>query len=123
MLDNLIVSSGVVYYTDLVESRANFLILSPALNSPREVETIVFFSSPLITSSDLFRCGIQDSHSFPWDAPDFSVPVFSYPGLQELQRYGRLWRACPINKGDKQGSNKPLVAPLGRIMVVKSASN
>ncbi|KAF9798397.1 hypothetical protein SFRURICE_003043 [Spodoptera frugiperda] len=81
-----------------IEHIKTIIILSPALNSPREVETIVFFSSPLITSSDLFRCGIQDSHSFPWDAPDFSVLVFSYPGLQELQRYGRLWRACPIKK-------------------------
>ncbi|KAF9823642.1 hypothetical protein SFRURICE_009187 [Spodoptera frugiperda] len=45
------------------------------LYSPREVETIVFFSSPLIISSDLFRCGILDSYSCPWDASDFSVPM------------------------------------------------
>ncbi|KAF9822884.1 hypothetical protein SFRURICE_010413 [Spodoptera frugiperda] len=25
----------------------------------------------------------------------------SDPGLQELQRYGRLWRACPIKKKKK----------------------
>ncbi|KAF9803281.1 hypothetical protein SFRURICE_007127 [Spodoptera frugiperda] len=37
-----------------------------------------FLFLPLITSSDLFRCGIQGSHSFPWDAPDFNVPVFSF---------------------------------------------
>uniref|UniRef100_A0A2H1V432 SFRICE_031651 n=1 Tax=Spodoptera frugiperda TaxID=7108 RepID=A0A2H1V432_SPOFR len=24
--------------------------------------------------------------------------VSLYPGLQELQRYGRLWRACPMKK-------------------------
>ncbi|KAF9793771.1 hypothetical protein SFRURICE_008887 [Spodoptera frugiperda] len=87
MLDNLIVSSG---YTDLVESRTNFLILSPALNLPREVETIVFFSSPLITSSDLFRCGIQDSHSFPWDAPDFSVPILAYRSCSGMGGCGGL---------------------------------
>uniref|UniRef100_A0A2H1WPW8 SFRICE_030819 n=1 Tax=Spodoptera frugiperda TaxID=7108 RepID=A0A2H1WPW8_SPOFR len=70
MVDNVIVSSGVVYYTDLVESSTNF-----------------------------------HSHSCPWDAPDFNVPVFSWlyllyvdPSLQELQRYGRLRRACPIKK-------------------------
>ncbi|KAF9803285.1 hypothetical protein SFRURICE_007131, partial [Spodoptera frugiperda] len=79
MLDNLIVSSGVVYYTDLVESRANFRLSHPVscIKFTEGIETI-FFSSPLITSSDLFRCGIQDSHSFPWDAPDFSVPILAY---------------------------------------------
>ncbi|KAF9798932.1 hypothetical protein SFRURICE_019714, partial [Spodoptera frugiperda] len=65
-------------------------ILSPALNSPREVETIVFFSSPLITSSDLFRCGIQDSHSFPWDAPDFSVPILAYRSCSGMGGCGGL---------------------------------
>ncbi|KAF9804995.1 hypothetical protein SFRURICE_015943 [Spodoptera frugiperda] len=40
----------------------------------------ILLSSPLIIPSNLFRCGIQDSHSCPWDAPDFSVLVFSWLG-------------------------------------------
>ncbi|KAF9810856.1 hypothetical protein SFRURICE_005282 [Spodoptera frugiperda] len=58
----------ITYSSRLWQSKRNIM----------EVETIVFFSSPLIISSDLFRCGIQDSHSCPWDAPDFNVPVFSW---------------------------------------------
>ncbi|KAF9801828.1 hypothetical protein SFRURICE_019707 [Spodoptera frugiperda] len=80
MLDNLIVSSGVVYYTDLVESRANF----------RKWKLSFSFSSPLITSSDLFRCGIQNSHSFPWDAPDFSVPILAYRSCSGMGGCGGL---------------------------------
>ncbi|KAF9824527.1 hypothetical protein SFRURICE_001175, partial [Spodoptera frugiperda] len=64
---------------------------------PVQESNTIYFSSPLIISSDLFRCGIQDSHSCPWDVGLQCSDVFMVvstvdPGVQELQRYGRLWR-------------------------------
>ncbi|KAF9795912.1 hypothetical protein SFRURICE_017776 [Spodoptera frugiperda] len=81
MLDNLIVSSGVVYYTDLVESRTNFRAFR------RFCHTYYWKQSFM----SLGRAGLQCSGVF-------MVVSTVDPGLQELQRCGRLWRACPIKK-------------------------
>ncbi|KAF9806491.1 hypothetical protein SFRURICE_001286 [Spodoptera frugiperda] len=68
----------------------------------------ISFSSPLITFSDLFRCGIQESHSFPWDADwDFSVPVFSWLYLLEILAY----RSCSGMGGC--GGLLPLLLTIG----------
>ncbi|KAF9812332.1 hypothetical protein SFRURICE_005443 [Spodoptera frugiperda] len=61
------------------------------------ISSLDSFSSPLITSSDLFRCGIQDSHyTFMFLGCDrlqcsgvFMVESIVDPGLQKLQQYGR----------------------------------
>uniref|UniRef100_A0A2H1UZR0 SFRICE_001018 n=1 Tax=Spodoptera frugiperda TaxID=7108 RepID=A0A2H1UZR0_SPOFR len=64
-------------------------------------------SSPprLLTLLMMKRCDITvySRHSCPWDTPLQCLGVFMVvstvdPGLQEYQRYGRLWRACPNKK-------------------------
>ncbi|KAF9787556.1 hypothetical protein SFRURICE_001608 [Spodoptera frugiperda] len=88
MLDNLIVSSGVVYYTDLVEFSSKFRAF-------RRFCHTYYWKQSFIS---LGRAGLQCSGVFMF------VSTVD-PGLQELQRYGRLWRACPIKKKKKKGQH------------------
>ncbi|KAF9799078.1 hypothetical protein SFRURICE_008588, partial [Spodoptera frugiperda] len=71
-------------------------------NKITPVDTIDFFSSPLIISSGLFRCGIQDSHSCPWEAPDFSDPsvCLSVSPLVKLFARSKVW--IPMEKNEQE---------------------
>lgn len=59
---------------------------------------LLFLSSPLIISSDILRCGIQNSYSCPWDALDFSVVSTVDKAYRSGSGFGRLWCACPIKR-------------------------
>ncbi|KAF9813458.1 hypothetical protein SFRURICE_000969 [Spodoptera frugiperda] len=54
MLDNLIVSSGVVYYTDLVESRTNFRAFRRFCHTYYWKQTVIHVPGTRRTS--MFRC-------------------------------------------------------------------
>ncbi|KAF9790142.1 hypothetical protein SFRURICE_008159 [Spodoptera frugiperda] len=76
--DGTVTPSSVVYYTDLVESRTNFRAF-------RRFCHTYYWKQSFIS---LGRAGLQCSGVF-------MVVSTVDPGLQELQRYGRLWRVVP----------------------------